>query len=378
MPTSLPNFPLPQGDTERIKALADYAILDTLPEQAYDDITLLAGQLCSTPISLVSLVDSERQWFKSKVGLETVEMPRYIAFCAHAILNPEQLLIVTDARLDPRFAENPMVTSAPSIRFYVGAPLVTAAGHALGTLCVMDRVPRELTQQQLEALRALARQVVAHLELRRTIAQLERQHELMRQARRELEQYQRQLRDLNTQLHEQSFTDGLTGIFNRRAFALHLAKAVLDAASRHEPLSLVMLDVDHFKAFNDDFGHFAGDQVLRLVAATVQASVRKNDVLARYGGEEFVVILPGVGAELAYEMAERLCAAVRKTDWQERHVTVSAGIAALDDERSSGETLVAAADKALYEAKIGGRDRVAAFSTAETMRPATWGKDADP
>ena len=163
--------PIPQNEAERLAHLQSLKILDTAPEEDFDRITLLASHICQTPIALISLVDSDRQWFKSRVGMSLTETSRDIAFCAHAIMQPD-ITIVSDATKDARFAANPLVKSEPKIRFYAGAPLVTPDKLALGTLCVMDHVPRKLSAEQAEALRALSGLVMSHLELRRRDNQL--------------------------------------------------------------------------------------------------------------------------------------------------------------------------------------------------------------
>lgn len=156
----------------RLAALRRYRILDTQPEQRFDDLTMLASHICDAPISLITLIDSDRQWFKSKVGLEVPETERSVAFCAHAIQEPGTIMQVPDATHDDRFRDNPFVTGAPNIRFYAGAPLVTPDGYALGTLCVVDVKPRRLTDAQLRALDALRRQAESLLELRRNLDDL--------------------------------------------------------------------------------------------------------------------------------------------------------------------------------------------------------------
>ena len=164
----MPNHdPLPLQEQERLAALRAWQLLDTPAEQAFDDLTMLASQLCETPIALVSLVDESRQWFKSRVWLEATETPRSMAFCAHAICGTTTM-IVEDTLLDPRFRRNPLVTGEPNIRFYAGAPLTDSQGHALGTLCVIDRQPRQLSAEQTVALERLSRHVIKLMELQRS------------------------------------------------------------------------------------------------------------------------------------------------------------------------------------------------------------------
>jgi len=192
---------LPFNEAERIEALREYQILDTLPEVSYDDMSLLASEICGTPLAMVSLIDSNRQWFKSTVGVEIAETPRDVSFCGHAILSPD-LLVVPDTQEDRRFSDNPFVTGEPWIRFYAGAPLLAPGGEALGTVCVMDRVPRTLTETQANALRALSRQVMALLELRRHI--------------RLQEEQKKTLEEMNVRLKAESLADDVTGFHNTR------------------------------------------------------------------------------------------------------------------------------------------------------------------
>jgi anti-sigma regulatory factor (Ser/Thr protein kinase) len=164
--------PQPGNETARLAALERYRILDTEPERAFDDLVVIAAQICSTPIAFIGLVDADRQWFKARVGLSITEVARTLSFCSAHTIRQRGLVVVPKAEEDERLRNNPLVTGEPHIRFYAGAPLVTPEGYALGTLCVVDRVERTLTPEQLEALEALKRQAEAQLELRRNLIEL--------------------------------------------------------------------------------------------------------------------------------------------------------------------------------------------------------------
>ncbi len=353
--------PPPGNEAERLAELRRLQILDTLPEQAYDDITLLASQISDTPIALVSLIDENRQWFKSRVGLDATETPRDLAFCAHAILEPDTAFVVPDASTDERFADNPLVTGEPSIRFYAGVPLVTSAGNALGTLCVIDQVPRELSGRQARALEALSRQVMAQLDLRRSVLELESAIAERDSYHRQLTDYQQRLEDTLALVTEQSITDPLTGLRNRRALVGRLDEELARASRYGVPLTMVMMDIDGFKAYNDAHGHAAGDAALTEVARLVREECRTSDVASRYGGEEFAVVLPNTDAEGGFALAQRFRQAVEWAEWDGRPLTISVGVATVTGE-TPRQALIEAADAALYRAKEQGRNRVVAAS----------------
>lgn len=193
--------PLKNHEATRLKVLWQYDVLDTVPEELFDDLTELAARICEAPIALISLVDEDRQWFKSKVGVTINETSRDISFCAHAI-KQEDLFIIPDATKDSRFAHNPLVISDPKIRFYAGAPLITPDGHALGTLCVIDKVPRQLRLEQQQALRVLARHVMTQLELRRHANELAEAHKAREATKDELDKAQAENAKLKRELEK--------------------------------------------------------------------------------------------------------------------------------------------------------------------------------
>lgn len=172
-----PSYPIPENEGERLASLASYDILDSAPEADFQELTVLASQICGTPIALISLIDDRRQWFKAKYGIEVDETPREYAFCAHTIVNKKDIMVVPDARKDSRFAANPLVTGEEQVIFYAGVPLLNEDGHALGSLCVIDHEPKELSEKQLKALQVLAKQVLNQMELRRKITRLQKSNE---------------------------------------------------------------------------------------------------------------------------------------------------------------------------------------------------------
>ncbi len=337
---------LPENERERLLALRRYEILDTLPEAAYDDITHLASEICRAPISAVSLVDRDRQWFKSKVGLEVQETGRDIAFCAHAILQTD-LMIVPDARADDRFADNPLVTGEPRIRFYAGAPLVTARGEVVGTLCVIDQERRTLSDGQARALRALSRQVMAQLELRLRVAEQHR--------------YRTLLEDANSRLERESLTDDVSGFHNTRFLHRFLGRWTEGAPAPGQRLSLVFFDMDNFKRVVDAHGHLLGAAVLKEVAQAVHRVLGPQDRIVRYGGDEFVVILPEQGAAEALVKTTLMkqaigSAAFLKEQGLKVRVTASFGLASYPDDATDMRQLLMLADRGLFRSKAKGKD----------------------
>ncbi|HEX2237466.1 MAG TPA: diguanylate cyclase [Gammaproteobacteria bacterium] len=609
-------IPVPQDEAERLAALRRLKILDTGSEEFFDSITQLAAELCGTPISLVTFIDADRQWFKSRVGLNVCETPRDVAFCAHAI-HQSEVFVIPDTRGDPRFAANPLVTGDPYIRFYAGAPIMTGSGHRLGTVCVIDRQPRTLSATQKAMLRVLSHDVAAELDRRASIpadqqrrsaaahwqskksffceaialetlystapvglsfldtdlrfvhvnerfarimgrsvatcqgralsevlpamaAELEplchdvlhigkqiselgldavpvlergaardlqvslsplknplgeilgiswaiqditerkRAEKTLRRSReqislildrsndafiamdmdgrvtewnaraeamfgwtktevigrpmaetiippvrrqahlnglrrfqatgrapllnqrievsalhrdghefpvllsvtpirmddkwvfsaflhdvtehkrreRELKEHQLEFEAANAKRAEFAATDSLTGLKNHASFHHRLNEAYTGAKCHHSPLSVIILDIDHFKQYNDQYGHPAGDKILRTVGRLLLKKARSYDFVARYGGDEFAIILPRTDSHGATIMGDRFRRTIEGTFWRSKAVTVSCGIATMDAATAYAKVLLDQASRALHEAKRQGCDRV--------------------
>lgn len=329
-------FPLPLNEDARLAALHDHQILDTLGESEYDDITLLASQICKTPIALISLVDDSRLWFKSGVGIDIQEMSREGAFCSFAITKPNETLVVADTLEDNRFCAHPAVVGDPNIRFYAGAALLTTGNLALGTLCVMDSKPRELTRQQLEALQALARQLSLRLELRRTT---------------------RQLQKANEELKNLTLTDDLTGLYNRRGFFLHADRQLRVFRSRPSENSLWLMlgDLDGLKAINDEYGHPEGSSAIRKAADILRQTFRVADILARPGGDEFTVLIPNSADDAAKDIPLRLQSnfdTYNSNSGKPYQIAMSVGLVKVSfDEELTINQLLKVADDAMYKDK---------------------------
>ena len=309
----------PDNEAERISTLHSLNILDTPAEERFDRLTRLAKRLFGVPIALVSLVDENRQWFKSCQGLSVSETPRDISFCGHAILG-DDVFLIPDASRDERFHDNPFVIGAPHIRFYAGCPLAMANGSKLGTLCIIDSQPRELSEDETALLRDLARTVEQEL----AAVQL-------------------------------ATMDELTLLSNRRGFQTLSAHALGLCRRLETPALLLYFDLDGFKQINDRFGHAEGDRALTSFASILKPTFRESDVLGRLGGDEFAALLTNAkGAELDSAL-RRLRENLDRHNYQAHRgydIAYSVGAVQLDTKRHADiEGFMAEADAVMYQQK---------------------------
>ncbi|MCC5873926.1 MAG: sensor domain-containing diguanylate cyclase [Gammaproteobacteria bacterium] len=309
----------PRDEQARLEALRSLSILDTPPEERFDCLTRLAKRFFDVPIALVSLVDADRQWFKSCVGLGVSETSRDISFCGHAILGDEPF-VVPDAIADARFEDNPLVSGEPHIRFYAGCPLSAPNGRKLGTLCVLDRQPRVLDEDDLAVLKDLASMVEREL----------------------------------AAVHMATL-DELTGISNRRGFIMLVQHSLRICVRQKMSASLVFMDLDKFKAINDTFGHAEGDRALTEFAQQMKHACRDSDVCGRLGGDEFAMLLINTSREDADVIVARLHESVAKYNeaaGRGYDIAFSQGIVGFDPARHpSVDAMLADGDALMYERK---------------------------
>ena len=316
-------------ESRRVQVLHSYHLLDTPPEPAFDDIANIASLMCGTPIAMVSLIDSDRQWSKARVGMEQAQLPRDQAFCSHAIRTPMSIMEVPDASKDPRFMFNPLVIGEAGIRFYAGAPLLSPSGAALGTVCVIDRVPRQLTPAMTRGLQALARQAGELLALRRANSDLETLNLSVMEMQVELEQHQIKLEDENAELIQSNSIDPATGLNNQRAFEKALPEELLRAERNQSRLALLLAEIDNFELFARDFGAVAKDDALRRVAKVLKTQARGYDTLACLDSDSrrFAVLIPGADDAELIAVATRLHRALATMKPVGRALRVSIGAA---------------------------------------------------
>ena len=339
------------SETEkRVQALLELEILDTPSEAEFDDIVVLASEICQAPVSMVSLVASDRQWFKASIGVAVCETPISDSFCAHAI-QQRGLFLVEDATKDQRFMDNPLVQDDPHVRFYAGVPLYAGHGVAVGSLCVIDTVPRTLSPGQAKALAILGQQVQTHLELRWERKKLLKAVEENQTLAKRLQVSNKTLLEANSRLQELATTDALTGLLNRRAFEEKISQEFAIAQRESQPLSLLILDIDDFKKRNDELGHAAGDEALRFVGESLRTALRPGCSAARIGGEEFAVLLPETTPSQAAVVAKRIQAILGLGRADLDPVTVSVGQSSLNPTVAHWQALFTEADREMYKAK---------------------------
>lgn len=333
---------IPCDEVLRQQILDDNELVDTPADAYLDTLVRVVREIFGVKTVLISLIDHDRQWFKSRIGLEMTETPRTISFCAHAILGT-QPFIVEDTHSDLRFHDNPVVINNPQIRFYAGQPLFSEEGQPLGTLCMIDPVPRQLSAKQLRLFIDMAVLVEGYLKLRHVSAQTAK------------------LRAALSREQRKAMLDPLTQLWNRAGLNHFLLKEEQQADEFGLHLGVLFCDLDHFKQINDQHGHAAGDQVLWESARRINAAVRPQDIVTRSGGEEFVVLLQVHDERELLHIAERIRNTLSKEpielDEQQLNLTISIGAAL----RTPGETPNEAmnrADQALYQAKGNGRNRV--------------------
>lgn len=340
----MPAAPLAPNESQRLAAAHKTRHFGTPAEERFDKITRLARQMFGVKMALIDLVGEDINWFKSACGIDGTDEVRTNSYCQWTVTQ-EGITHVTDATTDPRVHDRP---ASGIWRFYAGAPL-HFDGHRVGALCIADTSPRALDDDQLSALSDLAE-----------LAERELQVAALSEA-------QAALAASNKELEMKAKVDILTHVWNRGAI-MDIAQGERERAAVPPSTAILMIDIDHFKKINDTYGHPAGDEVLRVIAARLRSNVRPQDAVGRYGGEEFLAVLAGATSETGEEIANRICHAIAESPIQIGDITIpvtgSIGCAASGNDQDTVSTLIQHADSALYQAKHGGRNRVVRHTAA--------------
>lgn len=353
-------YPLPRFDQQKSEVMQRYQILNGSDAFDTNHTARTAALVFGAPIVVAALNERYRDWFRSAHGVDDKDYDRLQDFCALANLS-EDAFVVQDARAEDYFARDPAVLGSPNVAFFAGAPLRDPDGKRFGTLCVIDNTPRAMTESQLSVLRSFAGQLSGEICLRSA----------GRYALRDLIEVEED----KCALYDLAMTDPLTRALNRRAF-FNFTEREVRRAHRHKlPLSTLMIDIDHFKKVNDVHGHAAGDEVLKTMVAEVTGAIRDEDLVGRLGGEEFAIVLPETPAQSAKILADRLRNVVKSQkfygDGGAFSISISVGITELVSNDLEIDGALERADKALYEAKRNGRDRVEIADAPEGQFPLT-------
>lgn len=322
-----PDYPIPADEPLRQRDLERIGVLNHPGDEHFERLVRLASTVLETPIALISLVDGDRQWFLAHHGLEATETPREMAFCAHAIAGDETL-VVPDARQDPRFCTNPLVVHDPKICFYAGAPLQSRNGHNLGTLCVIDRLPRHFSGTQVRLLEDLAQLVLRELELRR-----------------------------------QAIVHPISGFVQRSSFLEQTEPELSRARQSGQPLALLALQLDHFSQVRHRWGQASSDQALRDVATFLQSQLCPQDLIGQIGDQDFAVLMVNANLDSAMERAEAIRCGIAELPGTFRssghRLAISGGLTLLAGEDQNAADLLLRAERALFLAQGNGHNQIA-------------------
>lgn len=338
---------LPQDEEERLNSLLQLKILDTPIEERFERITRLTKSIFNVPIVSITLIDQDRQWFKSQIGLKASESPRNISFCGHAILS-DDVLVVEDALNDNRFSDNPFVTGDPGIRFYAGCPLKSPDGKNIGTLCIIDQVPRDFEEHECDHLKDLSLLVEAEI------------------SRTDICYAQKKLISDLDSIKLAALVDPLTRLWNRKGIENIVNYMIDHAHTNNSSFGLGIADIDFFKKINDNYGHLVGDKVLQIFSSKLVSSCRNSDAVGRWGGEEFIIVINSTKLSDIKKIAERFREdienhpfSVLDYDAAPINITCTIGLSIYNPEENiNASELIRRADKALYEGKAAGRNRV--------------------